>query len=107
MTFDKKLSTGRKVKIRQLSVDTCDELADIPEVIFFGDQQKTIKNINKAQTSWIREGLAGGDFDGWTPNGKCPPDSVLRQIKEVERPELVALIKECQSLNPSKPSNSD
>ena len=47
----------------------------------------------------------GGDFDDWKPNGVAPPDSVLKQLKEEERAELSALIRECQIINPKKPSN--
>ena len=105
-TFDKVLKSGRKVKIREISIDKIDELKDIPEIYFLGDEQKTIKNINKAQTAWIRSGLAGGDFINWKPNGAITPDAVIRQVADDERAELVALIQECQILNPKKPSSS-
>ena len=97
------LSTGRKIKIREISIDNIDDLNDIAEVHIMGDV-KTIKNVNRAQTAWIRNGLAGGDFEGWKPNGGLAPDSVIRQLKEMERAELVVKIKEAQRLNPSKPS---
>tara|TARA_Y100000593_G_scaffold95130_1_gene200459 strand:- start:28192 stop:28527 length:336 start_codon:yes stop_codon:yes gene_type:complete len=104
-SVDKTLSTGRKVKIRELSIDAIDELKDIPEIYFLGDKQKTIKNVNKAQTAWIRQGLAGGDFEDWKPNGKPTPDIVIKQLTEQERLELVQVIQDTQTLNPKKPSN--
>lgn len=104
--FEKKLATGRKVKIKELSEDTIADLKDIPEIYFIGDQERTIRNTNKANLAWIREGLGGGDFKDWKPNGVAPPDAVLKQLTEVERIELVGLIQECQIVNPDPPSSS-
>tara|TARA_Y100000310_G_scaffold127313_1_gene126413 strand:+ start:729 stop:1064 length:336 start_codon:yes stop_codon:yes gene_type:complete len=106
-TFEKKLKSGRKVKIKELPIDIIDDLKDIPEVYFLKDNEKTVKNISKAQTAWVRHGLVAGDFDNWVPNGKQAPDSVLRQLTSIERTELVALIQECQAMSPTPPSSSD
>ncbi len=106
-TFDKKLKTGRKVKIKELPIDTIDDLKDMPEVYFLKGEEKTIKNINRAQTAWIRNALVGGDFEDWVPNGKQAPDNVLRQLTQPERTELVALIQTCQTMSPRTPSSSD
>ena len=103
--FEKKLKSGRVVKIREIGIDLIDELKDIPEIYFVGEEQKTIRNINKAQTAWIRNGLKGGDFEGWKPNGGMTPVSVIRQLTTEERTELVDLIQTCQVVNPKKPSN--
>ena len=106
--FEKKLKSGRNVKIKELSIDQIDDLNDISQIYFLGDgldTGRTIKHQNKAITAWIRCGLGGGDFDDWKPNGVAPPDSVLKQLKEEERAELSALIRECQIINPKKPSN--
>ena len=100
-----KLSSGRVVVIKEIPIDIIDELRDIPEIYFVGDQQKTIRNVNKAQTAWIRNGLGGGDFENWKPNGSITPDNVLRQLSDTERVELVALIQKEQQLLPTKPSN--
>ena len=100
-----KLKSGRVVIIKDIPIDTIDELKDIPEIYFVGDQQKTIRNVNKAQTAWIRNGLGGGDFEGWKPNGALTPDNVIRQLSDEERAELVALIQKEQQLLPTKPSN--
>tara|TARA_Y100001963_G_C6731780_1_gene424333 strand:- start:598 stop:918 length:321 start_codon:yes stop_codon:yes gene_type:complete len=105
--FDKTLKSGRKVKIRELTEDQIADLKDIPEIYFIGEEEKTIRNTNKARLAWLRCGLGGGDFTNWKPNGMAPPDSVLKQLSEDERDELVVFIQECQSLNPNKPSNLD
>ena len=102
---ENKLSSGRNVIIKEIAIDIIDELKDIPEIYFVGDQQKTIRNVNKAQTAWIRNGLGGGDFEGWKPNGALTPDNVIRQLSDEERAELVALIQKEQQLLPTKPSN--
>ena len=104
--FEKTLKTKRKVKIRELTEDQIADLKDIPEIYFIGNTERTIRHANKAQLAWLRTGLSGGDFDDWIPNGTAPPDNVIKQLTETEREELVILIKECQILNPKKPSNS-
>ncbi|MAH45993.1 hypothetical protein CMI37_09180 [Candidatus Pacearchaeota archaeon] len=103
--FDKKLKSGRKVVIKELTEDQIADLKDIPEIYFIGDQERTIRNTNKANLAWLRCGIGGGEFDDWKPNGVAPPDSVLRQLTDDERLELVVLIQECQIINPKKPSS--
>ena len=105
--FDKKLQSGRKVQIKELTEDQIADLKDIPEIYFIGDEERTIRNTNKANLAWLRCGIGGGEFDDWKPNGVAPPDNVLKQLTEKERLELVGLIQECQIINPKKPSSSD
>tara|TARA_R100001594_G_scaffold143780_1_gene192141 strand:+ start:502 stop:807 length:306 start_codon:yes stop_codon:yes gene_type:complete len=98
--IDKKLKSGRKVKIKELSVDQIDDLKDIPELIFdkFGNT-KTIKNINKARTAWIRAGLVGGDFKGeWKQDGLAPPDNILKELTDDEKDNLSQVIQGAQVL---------
>ena len=102
---EKKLKSGRKVQIKDLTEDQIADLKDIPEIYFIGDQERTIRNTNKANLAWLRCGIGGGDFDDWKPNGVAPPDHVLRQLTEDERLEIVLLVKECQTVNPKKPSS--
>ena len=104
---EKKLSTGRKVIINDLTIDQIDDLKDIPEVYFIGEEERTIRFSNKAKTAWLRCGLGGGEFEDWKPNGVAPPDHVLKQMTQVERDELILLIQGEQAVNPKKPSSSD
>ena len=105
--IEKTLKSGRKVKIKDISIDKIDELKDIPEVIFYEkNNSKTIKNINKARTAWLREGIGGGDFKDWKPNGGVAPDNVLKQLTNEEQLDLYNLIQLAQSINPKKPSSS-
>ena len=103
--FEKTLTTGRKVKIKELSEDQIADLKDIPEVYLNSKEKVVYRNINKAHLAWLRCGIGGGDFDDWKPNGVAPPDNVLRQLTEEERNEIVLLIKDCQTVNPKKPSS--
>ena len=102
---EKKLSTGRKVLIKDLTEDQIADLEDIPEIYFINEQERTIRNANKANLAWLRCGLGGGDFNDWKPNGGVTPDSIIKQMSKDERDELRVLIEEAQVINPSKPSN--
>ena len=104
--IDSKLNSGRKVKVRELSMDTIAELQDIPDVIFDNGLVTNIKNLAKAKLAWLRAGLGGGDFEDWSPNGQAPPDSVLKQLTEGERDELVECIKNAQYITKKKKSSS-
>ena len=105
--IEKKLKSGRKIKIKELSVDKIDELKDIIKMRYHRDGSSVVENLNIARTAWIRAGLGGGDFNKWKPNGISPPDSVLKQLSEVEREELFDIIQQCQFMGEEDPSNSD
>ena len=102
--IEKKLSSGKKILIRELSIDKMDELKDMLEIRFSGDQ-KVLKNLSKTRTAWVREGL-GGVVDGWkTKNGVMPPDSVLKQFSDDDMNEISQLIQDSQKLDFKKKSN--
>ena len=103
---EKKLKSGRKVKIKELTEDQIADLKDIPVVYLNSEEKVVYRKVNKALLAWLRCGIGGGDFDDWKPNGIAPPDSVLKQLTEEERAELVGLIRECQIITPKKPSSS-
>ena len=104
---EKKLKSGRKVQIKDLTEDQIADLKDIPEVYVNSKDKLVYRNVNKAHLAWLRCGIGGGDFDDWKPNGLAPPDKVLKQLTKIERNELLNIIVECQTLNPKKPSSSD
>jgi hypothetical protein len=95
---DKKLKSGRKVKIKSMSVDQIDECTDLPEVIFEGGSIKTILNSSKARTQWIRYGLAGGDFKDYREINGVASDDVIKQMNLEEKDELMTLIQDAQVL---------
>ena len=94
--IEKKLKSGRKVKIKEISVDKIDELKDIIRMRYHKDGSSVIENLNIARTAWIRAGLVGGEFKSLKPNGIAPPDHVLKQLSEIEREELFDVIQNCQ-----------
>ena len=103
---EKKLSTGKKVLIKDLGEDKIADLKDTLEFISYPNGSSTVKNVNKHRLAWIREGLNGlGDWKA--KNGEIIEDKLLKTLTEKEKDELFSLIQEAQVLNPSKPSLSD
>ena len=97
-----KLSSGRKVLIKSMSIDDIDECKDTMQIVFGNNQQaQSITGINKARTLWIRKGLGGGDFTSKWNKSKPVPDSVIKEMKDTEMVELVELIQEKQRLGKS------
>ena len=102
--IEKKLSSGKKILIRELSIDKMDELKDMLEIVFSGEQ-KVLKNMSKTRTAWVRAGL-GGIVDGWkTKNGAIPPDAVLKQFNDEDMNEISAAVQDAQRLDFKKKSN--
>ena len=95
---DKKLKSGRKVKIRSMTVDQIDECTDIPEVIFDGGSIKTIRNSSKARSQWIRYGLGGGDFKDYKEINGIVVDSVIKQMTLEDKDDLMTVIQDVQTL---------
>ena len=103
---EKKLSTGKKVLIRDLGEDKVVELRDIMEFVSYPNGSSTVKNVHKHRLAWIREGLNGlGDWKA--KNGEIIEDKLLKTLTEKEKDELFKFIQEAQVLNPRKPSLSD
>ncbi len=103
MKKDKKpleLSTGRKIELKEMSIDDIDYCQDLTVIVYGEDNNvEHIKNVSKSRTAWIRHGLIGGDFKNWSTNVKGQPsDSVLKQLSETEKNELMTMIQEHQKL---------
>ena len=102
---EKKLSTGKKVLIKDLGEDKIADLKDIMEFVSLPNGSSTIKNVNKHRLAWLREGTAG--LEDWkAKNGEIIEDKLLKTLTEKEKDELFTLIQEAQVLNPGKPSRS-
>ncbi|MAH47850.1 hypothetical protein CMI37_18660 [Candidatus Pacearchaeota archaeon] len=95
---DKKLRSGRKVKLKSMSVDQMDECTDIPEIVFKDGAITSIKNSSKARSQWIRYGLGGGDFKNYLEVNGIPTDDTIKQMTLEEKDELMGLIQEAQTL---------
>jgi len=86
------LSTGKKAKIKEMSVDDIDYCNDIPELVYNGDEVKTIRNLSRARTAWLRRGIDGCD------------DKFIKQMSEEEKTELSLKVQENQNMGEEKPS---
>ena len=86
------LSTGKKAKIKEMSVDDIDYCNDIPELVYNGDEVKTTRNLSRARTAWLRRGIDGCD------------DKFIKQMSEEEKTELSLKVQENQNMGEEKPS---
>ena len=94
------LKSGRKIELKEMSVDEVDFCSDIAEVVYDDiGEVSTVKGISKTRTAWLRRGIAGGDFKDFSINGKgLVGDTVLKELNEAEKNELMVLIQGYQSL---------
>ena len=86
------LSTGKKAKIKEMSVDDIDYCNDIPELVYNGDEVRTIRNLSRARTAWLRRGIDGCD------------DKFIKSLSEEEKTELSLKVQENQNMGEEKPS---
>ena len=93
-----KLSTGRKLKLRPITRDHKDDIADNIEYNHAEDKNGNwvkvdMKAPQKMITSWMREFIIGGDFKKFTttPEG-TPTDDVLDQFNMAERNDFFSEI---------------
>lgn len=101
------LSSGRKVKVKELTIDEMDDCKDIARIIFDGNELKSITGVNKARTNWLRKGIYGGDFKSWKGgNGKSIPDTALKEMTQEESDECMTKIQETQRLGEFESSNT-
>ena len=101
------LSTGRKIKVKELTIDAMDDCKDIARIVFDGDELKSITGVNKARTNWLRKGIYSGDFKSWKGgNGDSIPDSALKELTDKERDECMIKIQEAQRLGEFKSADT-
>ena len=81
-----KLSTGKEIKLKEMSVDDMDYCNDLPQMRYEGNEIVAITNLAKARTAWIRKGAEGVD------------DSFIKSLTEDEKNELSLAIQEHQRL---------
>ncbi len=81
-----KLSTDKKVKIREMSVDDIDFCNDVPEMKYDNNELVTIKNLAKARTAWIRKGVDRAD------------DKFIKSLTDDEKNEISVAVQEYQRL---------
>ena len=91
------LKSGRKLKLKDVSIDEHDEMMDSIEWEMDKDGNPTkIKMMHSTMTKWIRLGLNGDTSDKF-----------LRSLKFEEKVEIFSVMqKEFMSSGEEKPSNS-
>ena len=96
--MDIKLSTGRKLKLRPITRDHKDDIADNIEYNHAEDKNGNwvkvdMKAPQKMITSWMRQFIIGGDFKKFTANPDgIPTDEVIDQLDMAERNEFFSEI---------------
>ena len=100
-----KLSSGREIVIKEMSIDDIDECKDALEIQFADGNRRIVKGASKARTKWIRKGLQGGDFKTKDGKGKYEgtknkvvPDYVIKQLADLELDECAMKIQEAQKM---------
>jgi len=87
-----KLSSGKKVKVVEMSVDDIDFCNDIPEIIQEGENT-IIRNLSRARTAWLRRGIEGCD------------DKFIKSLSQQDKTELSLKVQEYQGLGEENPSH--
>ena len=81
-----KLSSGKEVKLKEMSVDDIDYCNDLPQMRYENNEVVSIMNLAKARTAWIRKGVEGAD------------DKFIKSLSEDEKNELSLAVQEYQRL---------
>ena len=103
---EKKLTTGKKVLIRNLSRLEMRECRSFVKERLYPDGSKVTEGVYESFDAWIDKAVAG--LDDWkAKNGEVIPDEIMKRLNEKEQAELVVLIQDTQVLNPTKPLSSD
>ena len=80
------LSNGKKVTLKEMSVDDIDFCNDIPQMRYENNEVVAIANLAKARTAWIRRGVDKAD------------DAFIKKLSEEEKNELSLAVQEFQRL---------
>jgi len=94
------LASGRKVELKEMSVDEVDFCQDIAQIVYNEEGEvSTVRGVSKSRTAWIRRGLAGGDFKDFSLDMKgFAGDSVIKELSETEKNELMQFIQGYQNM---------
>ena len=93
------LKSKKKIELREMSLDEVDFCNDLAVMKYENGEVSHISGLSKTRTAWLRRGIKGGDFEAFkTDTNGYPVDSVLKQLNEEEKNELVQLVQEYQSL---------
>tara|TARA_Y100001963_G_C6539760_1_gene334957 strand:+ start:24 stop:371 length:348 start_codon:yes stop_codon:yes gene_type:complete len=100
------LSTGRKVKLKDMTIDEVDQCSDATVIHQDSAGGSYFTGLAKSRTAWLRRGIAGGDFNNFALNQTgLVDDSVLKQLSETEKNELVQEVQKYQNMGEESPSH--
>ena len=93
-------ATKRKVELKEMSIDDMDFCSDLTTIKMGNDGEiENIGNMSKSRTAWIRRSVIGGDFKTFKKDDNgYPADSVIKQLSDDEKNELVSAIQEYQKV---------
>ena len=93
------LKSKKKIELREMGIDEVDFCNDLAVIKYENGEVSHISGLSKTRTAWLRRGIGGGDFKAFkTDTNGYPIDSVLKQLSEEEKNELVQLVQEYQNL---------
>ena len=93
------LKSKKKIELREMEIDEIDFCNDLAVMKYENGEISHISGLSKTRTAWLRRGIKGGDFKTFkTDANGYPMDSVLKQLSEDEKNELVQIVQGYQSL---------
>ena len=92
------LSSKKKVELKEMSIDDIDFCNDMTTLRQGEGGDSYITGLSKSRTAWLRRGISGGDFKSFKIENGVVSDSVLKQLTDDEKNELVQAIQEYQNL---------
>ena len=93
------LKSKKKIELKEMTLDEVDFCNDLAVMKYENGEVSHISGLSKTRTAWLRRGILGGDFKTFkTGTDGYPKDSVLKQLTEEEKNELVQLVQEYQNL---------
>ena len=93
------LKSKKKIELKEMTLDEVDFCNDLSVMKYDNGEISHISGLSRTRTAWLRRGIKGGDFKAFkTGVDGYPEDSVLKQLTEAEKNELVQLVQEYQNL---------
>ena len=100
------LSSGRKVIFKDMSIDDMDICNDITTIHQDNGGGTYFSGLARSRTAWLRRGIKGGEFKNFKLNSQgLVDDSVLKQLSEDEKNEIIPLMQGYQNMGEEKPSH--
>ena len=92
------VSSKKKVELKEMSIDEIDLCNDMTTLRQDEGGESYITGLSKSRTAWLRRGISGGDFKAFKADNGVVVDSVLKQLNDDDKNELVKVIQEYQNM---------